>query len=361
MTRGNFLIVGCALAGVAVNLWLALANRSTWDVDFNQYFSAGKLVGTGHLYDADAILSLEREHNHRAVPFGRIPAFAVAFRPLSVLPYPAARVVWFAASLAALTGFVYLWPFSDRGWVWAAICWSGPVAMCLAFGQDSIFFLFFVALGLRLLMVKRDFCAGLAFSACAAKPHLALLLPVFLIARLQWRALLGGVIGGAVSMLVSFAAEGRDWPRRLLTLARIPEFDPAANRMPNLRGLLSFFGGNFAVEIALGVLIAVAVWFLSRSEPLPTVGAIVLAAGLLIGHHAYFYDALLLLPAVLLPFQTTLPAWLRPWALVLITPLPYLLLLTNAGLAGNVVIIGYVATLIVVVAGRRPAPHGEPL
>ena len=221
--RRNLLLIGCGLAGLAVNGWLAVANRSSWDVDFNQYYSAGKLVGSGHLYDWDAIRSLELERNTTAVPFSRIPANALALKPLSALPYPVARVVWLCIGIASLAGFLFLWPFVSRAWALVALCWSAPVAMCLAFGQDSIVFLFFAALGFRLLMRERDFPAGLAFSACIAKPHLALLIPVILVARRRWKVLLGGVAGGVVSVLVSFAAEGRDWPQRMLSLGRVPD------------------------------------------------------------------------------------------------------------------------------------------
>jgi hypothetical protein len=47
--RRNLLLVCCGLAGLACNGMLALANSSTWGVDFNQFYSAGKLVGSGRL------------------------------------------------------------------------------------------------------------------------------------------------------------------------------------------------------------------------------------------------------------------------------------------------------------------------
>jgi len=359
--RRSLLPVGCGLAGLALNCLLVLANLSMWDVDFNQYYSAGKLVGSGRLYDWDSIRSLELERNAKAVPFGRIPAFALAFKPLSALPYAVARALWLCAGIAALLGFVYLWPlFLSRAWACVAICWSAPVAICLVLGQDSMLFLFFVALGLRLLLGGHDFWAGVAFSACIAKPHLALLLPIFLIARLKWKALLGGMAGGTASMLLSFAAEGKDWPSRLLTLARMPEFDPAANRMPNLRGLLSFVGGSIAAEVALGLVLVAAVWFISRRQPFPTASALVLAGGLLLSHHAFVYDALLLLPALLLPFQAPYPEWTRKWALFLLSPTPFLFLLAHVGIPvilGHIAITGYTLALIVITARTRPSTH----
>jgi hypothetical protein len=344
--RRTLLLIGCALAGLALNGWVAVANRSSWNVDFTQYYSAGKLVGTGNLYDWDVIRSMELERSPRAVPFSRIPANALLFKPLAALPWPAARAIWLCAGLAALAGFLFLWPFSGRAWPFVVLCWSMPVAMCLAFGQDSIAFLFFMALGFRLLIGGYDFWAGLAFSACIAKPHLALLLPVYLIAQGKWKTIVGGAAGGTASILLSFAVEGKDWPQRMLGLTRVPEFDPAAARMPNLRGLLSFLGGSFGVEVALGLVVAAVFWFLSRRQPLPIMGSLVLAGGLLLSHHAYFYDAVLLVPALMLPFESLGKDLMRNWALLLITPLPYLFLLTNMAIVGHIAITGYTLALI---------------
>lgn len=164
-------------------------------------------------------------------------------------------------------------------------------------------------------------------------------------------------------MLLSFAAEGKDWPHRLLTLARMPDFDPAGDRMPNLRGLLSFLGGGIAAEAALGLVVVAAVWFICRAQPLPVGGAVVLAGGLLIGHHAYVYDTVLLLPALLLPFQTSWPdlwqEWMRNWAFFLVTPAAYLFILTNVSIVllilGHIAISGYMLVLIAVICLARPS------
>ena len=85
--RRNLLLVGCCVAGLALNCLIALANSSAWDVDFNQYYSAGKLVGSGHLYDWSSIRALQLEHNAKAVPFGRIrpsPLPSSRFRPCPI-------------------------------------------------------------------------------------------------------------------------------------------------------------------------------------------------------------------------------------------------------------------------------------
>jgi hypothetical protein len=233
--------------------------------------------------------------------------------------------------------------------------------MCLAKGQDTVIFLFFFSLGISLLIRQHDFLAGLAFSACVAKPHLALLVPVLLIAQRRWSAMLGGTVGTVLAVAVSSYVEGRDWPFRLLALTKLPGFDPAGGHMPNLRGLLSSLGGGISVEICVGVVIAAAIWFLSGSRPLPVVGALVLAGGLLLSHHAYFYDAVLLLPALFLPFHDPGLKWMRNWALLLFTPAPYVLLLEDVGLTVHVAISGYTVVLTGMMFWRvlRTAANGD--
>ena len=249
-----------------------------------------------------------------------------------------------------LSTFVVWWPAPRRDWLAVAVVWSAPAAMALALGQDSMWFLLAVAVGLRWLLAGRDFWAGVALSLCLAKPHLALLLPLILAAHGKWKTILGGLAGGIASIFVSFAVEGRDWPSRLLALARRPDFDPAPDRMPNLRGLMTVLDGGLTLEIALALVVAFLVWFLSRRLPIPHAMALALAGGLLISHHAYFYDCVLLLPALLLPFESPLPEWMRRWALVLLTPIPYLFLLRNASWPGHLAITGYTLVLLAVLA-----------
>jgi hypothetical protein len=304
-------------------------------------------VGTGHLYDWNSIRPLELAHGSRAVPFGRIPVFAVALKPLSALPYEWARFLWLAGSVGATVGFIFVWPDGPaRRMRAAAACWSAPAAICLAFGQDSVWFLFFVAVGIRLLLRGREFAAGAVFSLCLGKPHLALLAPIWLAAQRKWRALLGGVAGGALGLVLSVAAEGWRWPARLLALARRPDFDPAPDRMPNLRGLLTVIDGGLAVEIAFALVIVVAVWQISRRLPPKAAAAMALAGGLLISHHAYVYDVVILLPALLLPFTDAFPSWLRYWALVLLTPIPYFFLLSNVEWPAHLAISGFTVALL---------------
>ena len=181
---------------------------------------------------------MEREHHSRLIPFGRLPFYALVFKPIAALPYAWGRLTWWLANALAMAGFVWLWPLKKWFWLAVAIFWSLPLAMLLHYGQDTALFLLFATGTLFLLLRRQDIAAGLVLAVCASKFHLALALPVFLAANRRWRAIAGAVAGVLAILAVSFATEGPGWPLRLVELSRLPGFDPAPWRMPNIAGLI---------------------------------------------------------------------------------------------------------------------------
>jgi hypothetical protein len=318
------------LMGAAVCLWMgfSLFERGT---DFNQFYAAAQLAGSGHLYDFESIQALELQHSNHPIPFGRFPVYAVLMKPLTVFGYRYARGIWMLINLAAMAGFALLWPSGRRRDLCMMLCWSCPAAILLSTGQDTALFLFFVAAGLRLLQLKRDAAAGLIFSLCAAKIHLALGIPIFLLARKRWGALAGGLAGGLLQLAISTAAEGPQWLTKLWRLSAISDFSPSPEKMPNLLGLTHALPFGIGLEALLGMLSLAAVWIVARRSPLAIGATAAVAAGLLVSHHAYVYDGLLLLPAVALLLRLPAKETLRYAALALCTPIPYLLLMQEHG------------------------------
>jgi len=297
--------------------------------DFTEFYAAGKLAGTGQLYNLDRIQEIESRYGQIQIPFGRLPFYAVMFKPLAALPYNLARSAWLILNVIALAGFAMLWPVQHRDRLLISLCWCCPAALLLSMGQDTALFLFFITLGFRLLQSNRQLAAGLVFSLCAAKFHLALGIPVFLLAQRRWITLLSGAAGGALQLVVSFAAEGAAWPRNLLRLSAVSDFSPAAPKMPNLLGLTNWLPYGIVVETVLAVAVLVAVWLISRHSAPVTGATAAVIGGLLVSHHAYVYDALLLLPALALAWHLPLPETVRYWILFLWTPLPYVALMKD--------------------------------
>lgn len=209
--------VNCVI-GVCVCLWIGFSLFERGG-DFNEFYSASRLAGTGHMYDWGRIQELELHNGANPIPFGRLPVYAVLLKPVTALTCNHARAAWLMVNLAALIGFAALWPVRRREDAILMLCWSWAAAILLSTGQDTGLFLFFVTVGLRLLQSNRDFVAGPVFSLCASKFHLALGISIFLLARRRWGALAGGMAGGLVQLTISFAAEGTEWPARLPQLS----------------------------------------------------------------------------------------------------------------------------------------------
>ena len=364
MTPRAILAIGfvCAL-GLCFNLYFAANNGSGWGVDFNQFYSASKLAGTGRLYDWDALRKIEAERGQE-VPTGRLPVELYGVKLIGWMPYRAAQVVWLVGSVVALILFAPAWPGANRLLMAAELAWSMPVALLLVYGQDTPFWLLWVALGLLLLERGSPRLAGVVLALCICKYHLSLGLPILLLAQKRWSALASACAAGAVLVAACFALEGWTWPAQYVAQAQFPMFSPAAFRMPNLHGIAWWFPWPVAVEIGLSAGVAALLWMVCRrASNLGVAGAATAAAGLLLAGHCYANDCALLAPTLVFTIQRdSVPRWLKFWALLLLTPAPTLLLTTSKPFAGQILVVGFViAALLTELAprgARHPAPAG---
>ncbi len=334
----------CAL-GLSFNLYTAASNGSGWGVDFNQFYSASKLAGTGRLYNWDALRKIEAERGQE-VPTGRLPVELYGVKLVGWMPYRAAQVVWLAGSVVALVLFAMRWPGANRTLMAAALAWSMPVALLLVYGQDTPFWLLWVALGLLLLERGRPRLAGVVFALCICKYHLSYGLPILLLAQKRWNALVSACAAGAVLVAACFALEGWTWPAQYV--AQFPMFSPAAFRMPNLHGIAYWFPWPVAVETVLSIAVVALLWMVCRRTPnLGVAGAAAAAAGLLLGGHGYANDCALVAPMLVFTIQRDgAPRWLKLWAVLLLTPAIALLLATGKPLVGQILVVGFVVTAL---------------
>jgi hypothetical protein len=321
-------IIVC-IVGIVLSTIAALRSGD-FSHDFNQFSVAAQLVGSGHLYSFEHMQRAQSAYQDEIIPFGRLPVYALLFKPLTCLPRAAARILWFVINAAALAGSLFLWPFRQPRYAFAAVCWSFPAAILLGHGQDTALFLLFATAGTRLLWSGQFFWAGLVYAMCANKFHLTAGLVALVLAARAWRTIWGGICGLGVLLAVSFAAEGPQWPLRLLELSYSPLFTPAPYKNPNLSGLAYWLPLSTGVEGVLAVAVLAATYRICRRETPEAGAAAALIAGLLTGHHAYVYDCILLIPALIVTLESAAPAPLRLWALLLCLPAMYQLLLTPA-------------------------------
>jgi hypothetical protein len=329
--------------------------RAGWGVDFNQFYAASRLAGTGHLYDWDALRKIESE-NGIEVPTGRLPVVLYGHKILGSLPYAVARSIWAAGGLAALVVFAAAWPGTERLLMMVALAWSTPATLDLLYGQDDAFWLMFFTAGLLLMERKKPWSAGVAFSLCICKFHLALGIPIMLAAQKRWRTLIAGAIAVLALIASCFLIEGSGWPLQYAKYSQMPAFSPAVHNMPSLYGIATWLPWPAAAEIAGAVAVVLLLWTACRgSTDVGTSGAAAAACGLLLGHHAYAYDCTLVIPLSVLTIQRPgVPPWLKVWAVLLLSSAPVLLLVLQRSFLGQVLVAAFVVTALVV--GRtKPA------
>jgi len=161
---------GIAIAvvlGLAFQIQIAVLNRTGWGVDFNQFYSAGRLTGTGHLYDWGALRKVEAEHG-REVPTGRLPVVLYGHKILGYFPYRGAQLIWMALCIAALAVFAIFWPGIRLPLMVLALAWSMPATLTILFGQDTPIWLMFFAAALVLMERKRPWIAVSLFHCVSA-------------------------------------------------------------------------------------------------------------------------------------------------------------------------------------------------
>jgi hypothetical protein len=344
-----------SVAGLAVHGYTAQESG-----DFLAYYSGAKLAWTGHLYDAASVQSEQVRAigvSAPALQFVRLPFYAVLLSPLGLLPFPAAFAIWQSCSLLAAAGSLMLWRGMARSWLAICYCWSMPLASGFIAGQDTTFLLLVVVVCLRTFRAW-PFATGMLASLLAIKFHLFLLWPLLLIAQRRRRLAAGFACGAAALAGLSFAAAGPHWITEYWNVIRKPAVSPADQLMPNLNGLLHALPHGVWIEAAAAIGIAVLSWRALRRTGFADGLAVMLAGGLLISHHAYTGDGLLLLPALLILIQEHWGTWAGYVCLALLTPAPFWLLSLGTW-PGNLT-----RALLVVLFGiaalKAPARDGQP-
>jgi hypothetical protein len=186
------------------------------------------------------------------------------------------------------------------------------------------------------------------FTLCICKYHLAVGLPILLAAQKRWRALGAAVAAGAVLLGACFWIEGPAWPLRYRDAVMHPQFSPAISRMANLRGIAWWLPWPGAVETVLAIAAVCLFWWFCRRTPhLGLAGAGAAAVGMLLGRHGQAGDFALLIPLLVFTLQRpAVPAWLKYWAVVLVTPVPTLLVVTSKPFFGQIAVVGFVVAAL---------------
>lgn len=219
-------------------------------MDFTVFWTAARFDGA--VYDAHALTAaqLDRLPPHWTLrPFPYPPSTLLLIKPLALLPYEAALLLWTAGGIAVFAaGAVTL---GRRALAALAML---PVGLAMLAGQMSLFIGGAISGAVGLLR-SNEVVAGLLFGlAAAVKPQSVLLVPVALLAGRHWRALAASAIALALIALVSLSLGAHLW---LDWIHAMPQFVEQTSKPP-YRELNIAFGPTYApVGIAL---VAITFW-----------------------------------------------------------------------------------------------------
>jgi type IV secretory pathway VirB2 component (pilin) len=328
--------------------------------DFAQLYTGATLVNTPDLYLRTANLAVVKENlgfTMESVVYTRPPFYAALLRPLALLPYRTAYLVFSIASLASVLWFVSRFSKECSALPFFAAM-SLPILTAICGGQDTPFLLAILGGTMLLTRANKDVWAGVLLSLLAIKFHLFLFVPVLLLLKRRWAILRGAMIG--MAGLIGFGilvAGGRAWQQYVAVL-RDPWINPSATIMPNIHGLVAVLNGGTALELALiATVVAGFLWTVRSNDDYEFLLAVSLVCGLLVSFHSGVADDIVLLPAFVAIVRTCTVPSLRAASALVLTPVPYFMVLADAPYSAFLPVSLFVVLgLSVVAVGKRSKP-----
>jgi alpha-1,2-mannosyltransferase len=289
--------------------------------DFSSFYAAGSMALEGHAagaYDMAAHYARQQQIFGAGTPYYAwfYPPFLLFIAaPLALLPYPAALIIWQAATLAFYLGVIgaILQPIRqsrpDLGylWVWLALAFPA-VFINLGHGQNGL--LTAALLGAALLTLARQpLLSGTLFGLLAYKPQFALVIPIALLASSRWRAIAAAAATLVALFVLSVAAFGTEiWyafaastemSRKLL----LQNGDVGFEKLQSMFAVVRMWGGGIPLAyvaqgaVSLAAICGVA-WTWRGCCDFNIKAALLTIATLLASPHTLDYDLTILASAI---------------------------------------------------------------
>lgn len=311
----------CSAIGLSLGLaWLLLVPNAfaspngTVLMDYFSFWLAGRqvLLGAPELvYNPVEFSALQAEISSSETVFGFFypPTFQVLLSAFAALPYKAA----FAAFILSTTALLCLSCRLITGnWLLAACLIIVPACANNAFhGQNAA--LTAALYGFFLVGIERQrlWLAGIALGILTIKPQLGILVPVALIASLNWRTFVSASVTTLAFLMISVAVLGFGvwqifWAQAPVASAMMEIGGVEWGKMISVYGSLRQLGlghaASMAVQVIVGLGALVCVWKVWRTSGDMAVRSAVLVGGtLLVTPFALSYDlTLLVIPCAFL-------------------------------------------------------------
>lgn len=380
-------LVSCLLLSLAILVfssvyrndggWLVDSQGKPLPHDFVNFYSAGMLVQRGkpadaYIWERQKVVQKELvgQHLEAFLPWPYPPIALPAAQLLALPSYPVSFLLFAALSLALCAAAATLIVGTPSAALWVA--GSSAAFVNIYIGQNGLIAAALFGLGLFLLP-SRPVAAGIFFGALAFKPHLGLLLPLFLIMLGQWRAFASAAVTTIAAIGLSIAVYGREpWLAFIRQLGRVSEMSMGSestvviklqSAYALLRRLDMGTGPAMAAHVAVAVAaVAAAAWLWRSDRPYAIKAAVLLTVTALMSPYLFIYDLALLLIAQaflirhLLDRDGDLSIWM--WSAML--GLNFVILLfaftkQPTGLAATLILGGILAAQAITGSGKATA------
>jgi hypothetical protein len=299
-----------AVAAGTYGLYVHLDAPSS--TDFISFFAAGRLADLGLpalTYDPAHHRAMEQiVFGDARLPYAYFffypPTFLLVCAALALIPsYLAAFALWIVASGAVFVASLHA---ILKDWRLVIAFLSFPAAVATAgIGQNALLTAGLIGAG-TWLIDRKPVAAGLLFGALVYKPHLAIMIPVALLAGRCWRALAAMAASAAAIVAISVAWFGIETWQAFLVQAQSAAASFQTGRV-GFAGLVSLFAaarlagldtvaayGMQGVAALAAAALTALVW--GRRQSLPVRALVLIAAALITPPVILFYY---LLPAAI--------------------------------------------------------------
>lgn len=217
---GGVFIVAFAFRDLLLTHGLVVDKTVVWGRDFANVWTGGRLVNDGlisKLYDVTAYQAYQRQL------FGPIGQHSFSYPPvtfpisagLAHLPYLAALIIWQIAGICFFVWTAKPWWPERVGPVWLTALTPAALVNLWA-GQYGFFIGGLFLLGWRQVELGRSILGGICFGLMLIKPQLAVLVPLALALKGEWKTIISASITVAVLVAASTLAYGIEPWRDLL-------------------------------------------------------------------------------------------------------------------------------------------------
>jgi len=317
------MVGACGAVNLAALVWM-LRDHPSLNSDFMAFWSFPRFAAShpiGQIYNAAALQAFQKSLYPgfgSFYPYLYPPTFLLPSWWLKFLAFGPAQILWTLTGLALFT-LAALAFFPRHRWLVLIALLASPASLLNGVTGETAYFTSALLFSGFAALPKRPALAGIFFGLLTLKPQLGVLIPILLLARGDWAAIITACLTAAALIALSCLI----FPPGLwqLWFHTLPVYQtqyfsshglnlniivtPAANLVAI--GIAPAIA--WMVQLAFSIVTAVLVFLTARRAPYPLAIAALLTGSFLAVPHAYAYDSITLTAAMALCLTAKTPLW----------------------------------------------------